>query len=228
MRWLIILTFLCGIQWTVCAQVEPNDRLSIAIGYGNGGTAFRGDLRLTELNIMDPFTTGSIKFYMELAFKRITFDEPNFTFNHINYPSNARVNGLGAGLSLDLKYNQWNINPYVGLRNYYVRFTDQTLIDAIGEKGLQRYWTDEWGNEYPVGPEVPNGYGDAVSFDIGGGAGYHITPVLEIVALLGLSPVTFDTGSTLFGPYFGEAPYPNSFYVRINSIRGELRLKFNF
>ena len=209
------------------SSFEANNLLSISAGYGTQGLAFGADIRLVELDLNNSYT-GAIKGYLSLNSMKRQFERSTFIFNSVSYASDVRLTNLGVGLSVDIKYSRFCINPFVGLKYYYVRFTDQQLVDAIGLGGLIRYHYDNYGYLSQVGPQVDNGYGDAIAVDAGLWLGVNLTTVIEIGGLVGASPVTFSTAQSLFGTYWGESPYPNDYYVQVKTLRAELRLRLNF
>lgn len=224
MKTVIFLSILlCAITAEAQDSSLTNNTWSASLGYGTQGWILRADARVMDVALVSPLPTGSLKAYVELGTKGISFSKSSFTFEHEDYPSNARLTVFGFGGGMEMRYQKFSIYPYLGFRYYYVRFTDQTLRDAIGSQGIQRY------NGYdPVGPVVNNAYGDAFSIDLGGTLGYRITKVFEIGGLLGISPVSFNSAETLFGRYWGEAPELNPYYVQLHAIRAEIRARFNF
>lgn len=232
MKKLLCIVLLLSLGTTAKGQIIPpfeiNDDLSLSAGYGTGGLIFRGDFNIYDLSMADPFTGGSLRIYLDLGFKGVSFDEPTFIFNRERYVSDARMIVLGLGGGLDAKYGRWSLYPFFGFRTYDVRFTDPALVDAIGTYGIRRYKINSYGYEEQVGPLVENAYGNAFTIDAGGSVGYYITSIIEVGTLIGISPVKFSTSKSLFGEYFGEPPYPNDYYVKPKTVRAEVRLRFNF
>ena len=199
--------------------------LSLYGGYGKHGVNFRLDLQIAEKHSQK----SSTRLYLELGGQGITFDQPNFNFAHVEYPSDCRLISFGGGIAQEFLFNnRFSLTPFIGLRNEYVRFKNSALVDAIGTSGLVRYTDNTYTTQ--IGPVVKNAYGDASSFDIGSRLGIRLGKrrVYELSATIGYSPIVFDTADTLFGQYRGQAPYENPFWVKRNPLRYELGLRFNF
>jgi hypothetical protein len=199
----------------------PNySKLSLYAGYGKHGSNFRLDLQLSDKH----FNHSSTLFYIELGGQGITFDQPNLNFAGIEYPSDCRLVTLGGGIAQEFLFNnRWSVMPFIGLRNEYVSFKSSALADAIGNSGLQRYADNAM--TIPVGPAVNNAYGDASSFDIGCRLGIRLGKRFYLMSTIGYSPIHFDTGDTMFGQYWGQAPYFNPYWVKRNPSRYELALR---
>lgn len=209
----------CLVSSCLIGQNEPSYSLaSLYAGYGSHG--FNGRL---DLEISDKYFNGSsTRFHLELGGQRISFDDPDYNFEGQQYPSDSRVMSLGAGVGQEFHFASFvTITPFAGLRAEFVRFQDRALIDAIGENGIIRYY-----NGVQVGPSVESAYGDAATIDVGGRIGFQLAPQFEVAGTIGVSPIKFDTATTLFGQYRGEAPYPNSFYVERKPIRFEVGLRY--
>lgn len=192
---------------------------SIFGGYGMQGASLRLNFDLNK-----EFAPNFNAFiYGEAGFDGYKFSESNFSLSGTNYPSNTRLTYAGFGLSGKLGSNSIFLSPYVGIRYIYARFADQALFDAIGEDKLIRYH-----NGQKVGPTVENAYGNAVTFDVGTRVGLNITERLALVVSGGISPVKFSTTKTLFGKYWGESPYNNSYYIELPIYRVEAGLNYNF
>lgn len=193
---------------------------SLYAGYGKHGFNARFDIQLSDKY----FHESSTLLYLELGGTSIAFTQPNFIFQGVTYPSNCRIIMLGGGIAQEVRLsNRIGITPFLGLHDEYIRFKSQSLVDAIGQNGLQRYE-----GTTPVGPEVSNGYGDAGTFDIGCRFSIRLARKLELNFTLGYSPIHFDVADTLFGEYWGQAPYANPYWVKREPVRfeGGLRMKF--
>jgi hypothetical protein len=196
--------------------------LSLYAGYGTHGVNFRVDLQVADRF----FNNSSTLLYLELGGQRITFDQPNIEFAHVVYTSDSRIITLGGGIAQEFMFNRVSLMPFVGLRNEYVRFVSTELVEAIGDHGLIRYSDNTYTRQ--VGPEIDNAYGDAVSFDLGFRLGIRLTGRLQLSGTFGYSPISFNSSDTLFGQYWGEAPYPNPYWVKRKPTRGEFALRFTF
>lgn len=197
--------------------------LSLYAGYGKHGVNFRFDMQFSDKH----FNNTSSLFYLELGGQGITFSQSNFYFASVAYPSDCRLITFGGGLAQEFIFNnRWSVMPFVGLRNEYIRFKSQALVDAIGNGGLQRY--ADMAMTIPVGPVVNNAYGDAASFDVGSRLGVRLGSRIYLMSTIGYSPIHFDTAETLFGQYWGQAPTPNQFWVKRNPSRFELALRITF
>lgn len=193
---------------------------SLYAGYGKHGFNARFDIQLSDKY----FHESSTLLYLELGGAGVTFAQPNFIFDGVTYPSNSRIVMLGGGIAQEIRLSsRIGITPFLGLHDEYVRFKSQSLVDAIGQNGLQRYE-----GTTPVGPEVSNGYGDAGTFDIGCRFGIRLSRKLELNFTLGYSPIHFDVADTLFGEYWGQAPYANPYWVKREPVRFEGGLRFKF
>jgi hypothetical protein len=205
------------------SEAEPeNYRQSFLAGYNTMGVNFRYDFVISEKLLKK----GVTRLYLEAGGNKVRFEQENFSFSHIIYSSNCRLIIAGIGLEQEYTFGRTHLSPYVGAHFAYVRFTDRTLVDAIGENGLQRY--RDAALTQPVGPPVENAYGNAATFDAGCRLGVLLTSKIELLVSTGYSPLEFSTSSTLFGRYWGEAPYPNQYWVKIRSMRFELGLKLRF
>jgi hypothetical protein len=224
----LLLSVWAHAQGTTPPVFETNNAWSFSVGYGTQGYALQGDYGIVDIPVKARFNVASLRVLAEIGFKPITFSQTTYTFDYVQYPSDARLTTFTLAGGFEFRKEHWSLYPYLGFRYFYVRFTDPDLVDAIGATGIRRYNTDDYGTRYQVGPVVPNAYGDAFALDLGGMAGYHFTRTFEVSGLVGLSPASFSTASTLYGRYRGEAPYFNPFYVKPFPVRGELKLRFNF
>lgn len=201
----------------------PNNSYSIAAGYGSQGLFVKGDYKIGEIDILN---NPAAKLYIDFNIKGKTFDQSTFIFSSVPYPSDVNQYMIGIGGGLDFKFNHLSVSPYIGARYYYVRFKDMDLFDAIGESNLIRFRPGS--TTIQVGPTVDNGYGNTFSIDLGTWIGYHISPTFEIGGSIGISPAKFSTAASLYGKYWGEAPYENWFHVKIDPIRLQAGIKLNF
>lgn len=194
-------------------------QLSLFGGYGMQGPNLRLNLDL-DRELLPNFKTYV---YGEVGVKGYKFDEPNFTFENTNYPSNTRLTFIGFGFEGSLESKSVFLSPYVGVRYIYARFVDKALFEAIGSNNLIRLM-----NGQQVGPKVENAYGNDITFDIGARFGIRLSEKLAIVVSSGVSPIEFLTTTTLFGKYWGEAPYNNSYYIEYPIYRVEAGLHYSF
>ena len=215
-----LLTFAIGIlSLTSFGQSNKQTyNMSVAGGYGTQGILLRLDANVYELASGIP-----VKGYLEGNIKGKEFKESTLIFSEDTYSSDANRFMFGIGGALSFHYKNIYIEPYLGLRYYYVRFKDKYLVEGIGEQSLIRY---SGGNK--VGSTVENGYGDAISFDVGSWIGFRITPKVEIGTHIGFSPAKFDTANTLFGEYWGEYPISNDYQVKNNVGRLQVAISYHF
>lgn len=192
---------------------------SVALGYGNMGFNLKVDIAFFMFN----YNKTSTRFYLDVNYQPLSFAQKNFTFNNVNYPSDVFFLGVGGGLSQEFNLERFTITPLIGVKYYYVRFYDKALVDAIGVDGLNRYI-----GGIPVGPTVNNGYGNKVSFEVGTRLGYKITKWLEINSTAVFTPNEFSTAGSLFGKYWGEAPYSNAYFVDKLPFKLEGNVRINF
>lgn len=206
------------------SKLEPS-AFSISLGYGTHAFTSRIDLNLS--NIIDGLSmkNGNTRIYVDLGIAGKSFTNPNFSFRNTNYSSNVLLMDIGAGLSEEFLFsgNHVALAPFIGIRYEKARFTDKTLVDAIGTSGLIRTYA---GNQ--VGPEIKNGYGDATTIDLGFRLGYKFARTFELFANLGYSPIKYSTSGTLFGQYWGQASINNDYYINRPNIRAEGGLRINF
>ena len=188
-------------------------------GYGSQGLMIRLDASVYE------YKGIPVKGYIEGNFSGKTFDKSTINFDNITYSSSVNRFMIGIGGALSFHHKNIYIDPYFGLRYYYVRFKDKYLVQAIGENGIIRY---QGNSNNQVGPTVSNAYGDAISIDIGSWIGFRITPKLELGTRIGFSPAKFSVPKSLFGEYWGAYPNPNSFYVKNDVARIEGAIKYYF
>lgn len=203
-------------------KVFKPSSLSGYFGYGSRGLSLRFDVAVYKIN-NDKLHTGT-NLYVDMSYRGIKFKEQNFNFNYINYPSKVFLLTFSCGVSQEFVISRFTIQPYLGIRYHYVRFKDRSLVEEIGSRGIIRY-TDLTYTE-TVGPEVDNGYGNALGFEIGTRLGVIITPWLEINGTFGYDPIKFSTASSLFGPYRGEYPYKNDYYVKVIPAKLEGAVRF--
>lgn len=194
---------------------------SIFGGYGTQGANLRLNFDLNK-QLFSP-NIGAILYGEIGGFQGHTFDVSTINFNNTSYPSKTQLYYAGIGLSGSFDSKTFIFQPYLGLRYNYARFVDQALFDAIGESKLIRYH-----NGQQVGPKVENAYGNAITFDVGTRIGVKLTDRLSLVASVGISPVKFSTTKTMFGKYWGQAPYPNSYYIELPIYRIEGGLSYDF
>jgi hypothetical protein len=192
---------------------------SLAFTYSSFGLNARYDFPFSN----KLFKKGDSRFYLELGGKNIKFKQQNMTFNKIQYPSDSRLILIGIGFGQEYIYSRLTITPFFGFRWAYIRFQSKALADAIGDRGLQRY--KDIALTQPVGPPVENAYGNALNFDCGLRLSIILSKKVEILASSAFSPIKFDTASSLFGEFWGEAPYPNSYWVKMNALRFELGIR---
>lgn len=209
--------FCCIVQG---ADAQPS-RGSISGGYGIHKVCVRGDFKLTEKMIKVP--NSSTRMYLELGVDWQSFDNPTFYFNSTPYRSDTWMLAAGIGLGQEFIIKKWFVvYPYIGLFYKYARFTDGALVDAIGTYNMQRYW-----NGQPVGQVVENGYGNLVTVDIGTRIGFRIGKVFEIGGTIAFAPAAYSSQKTLFGEYWGVAPYHNDYYINRLFLKAEGCLRFN-
>ncbi|MBL7789388.1 MAG: hypothetical protein JNL75_06085 [Chitinophagales bacterium] len=219
---------------TTSTTIEPLKKLdsmefrsqlySAALGYGNMGFNLKVDMAFLMFNN----NKSSTRFYIDANYQPLSFGRKNFTFENTNYPSDVFFIGVGGGLSQEFNLERFTITPLLGLKYYYVRFYDKALVDAIGQNGLERYITDQFGNRRIVGPTVSNGYGNKVSFEVGTRLGFKVTKWLEFSTTAVFTPNEFSTAGSLFGKYWGEAPYTNEYFVDKLPLKLEGNVRFNF
>lgn len=200
-----------------------HSKLSLYFGYGTLGANIRLDLEITDRY----FKESSTRLYLEGGGQGITFEEENFLLDNIMYPSDCRILAFGVGIAQEFRIGRrLSLMPFAGLRNEYVRFKSQELVDAIDGHSLQRY--ADTAMTIPVGPLVENAYGDASALDIGCRLGIALGKRVELNCTAGYASIHFDTASTLFGQYHGQAPYKNAYWVKRPPIRfeGSLRILF--
>ena len=192
---------------------------SVALGYGNMGFNLKVDMAFFMFN----YNKTSTRFYVDVNYQPLSFARQNLTFQNTNYPSDVFFLGVGGGLSQEFNLERFTVTPLLGVKYYYVRFYDKALVDAIGSNGLIRYY-----NGRQVGPTVSNGYGDKVSFEVGTRLGYKVTKWLEFNTTAVFTPNEFSTAGTLFGKYWGEAPYTNDYFVDKLPLKLEGNVRINF
>lgn len=207
------------VLFSVFFSVSGFCQFSLYGGYGTQGPNLRFNYDLDK----ELFSSFGLSFYGEVGMQGYKFDQPNFTFQSTNYSSNTRLTFAGFGLEGSLEGKTLFLSPYVGIRYIYARFTDQALFDAIGTDNLIRLQ-----NGQKVGPTVENAYGNSITFDVGCRLGIKFSEKLALIVSGGISPVKFQTSTTLFGPYWGEAPYPNSYYIEYPIYRAEAGLRYSF
>jgi hypothetical protein len=209
------------------ALLQPS-AYSLFAGYGSQGLDVAADMNLSSI-IDLKLKNASTRFYVDFGLSGKKFTQPNFMFNSVNYSSDVTIFDIDGGFSEEFLFanNHLTITPYIGLRYEKARFKDKSLVSAIGQYNLIRHEYDGSGNLFQVGPTVLNGYGDATTIDAGVGVGYKINKTFEISAKAGFSPVTYSTSGTLFGKYWGEAPYTNPYYINRSSVRFQGGLRIN-
>ena len=202
-------------------KIQP---YSIFLGYGTRGINLKADMELADFNN----GKSSTRVYFDGTYNPMKFSQPNLTFNSQNYSSNVFLLTVGGGFSQEFLLDRFTVAPLLGLKYNYVRFTDGALVNAIGTNGLIRYRYDNWGNQVQVGPDVNNGYGNSINFEVGTRLGIKLADWLELNGTFAYSPITFETSSTMFGEYWGEAPYTNQYYVNPTPLKAEGNIRITF
>lgn len=192
---------------------------SLFAGYGTNGGLLRFEVVIAEGVIKN----SSTLVYLEGGLKGKKFEDPNFMFRNVNYSSDTRLLFAGLGLAQQFDMKGFSAAPYLGVRFVYARLKDKALVRDIGENNLIRLWGGT-----QVGPEVENGYGDVITIDGGLRLGVKLGKSVDLLLTGGLSPVKFNTSTTLFGKYWGEAPYPNDYYINLPVWRAEGGLRVHF
>ena len=232
-----IFTLLLAVSSNVTAQIAQiaqqksnsnNNASEYSISatiMGTHGFTLRGDCNISEFVNLNQ-NNSSTRVYIDASFSGKKFDDnANFKFSGTNYSSDVTIYNLGIGFAQEflLANNKLTFSPFIGVRYESARFKDKSLVDAIGENGLIRYW-----GGVQVGPSVANAYGNATTIDLGVRLGYKLGKVVELTTNIGFSPIKYSTSETLFGEYWGEAPYSNKYYINRSNIRLEGGLRFNF
>lgn len=195
---------------------------SIAIGYGNMGVNLKVDMAFMMYNQ----DKSSTRFYIDANYLPLSFTQSQLRFNSVNYPSDVFLLSLGGGFAQEFVFDRFTVSPLLGARYYYVRFTDKSLVDAIGTYNLIRY--SDQTQTRQVGPVVNNAYGNTFGFEVGTKVGIRLTQWLELCGTATFIPFEFSTAGTLFGKYWGEAPAPNPYYVDRMPLKLEGGVRFNF
>lgn len=209
--------------------LRPSD-FGIMLGYGTHGLLARLDLNLSSLAGGREGTVANTHAYLDLGADGYSFSEPNFTFDGTNYSSGVFLYDIGGGLAEEIAFSNGHLllTPFVGVRYEKARFADQSLLDAIGTNGINRYERDAYGNQYKVGPTVANGYGDVTTIDLGVRLGFRFCRLLEVTGTAAFAPIKYSTSGTLFGQYWGESPYANNYRIDRPAVRLEGGVRFNF
>lgn len=199
------------------AQGESS-AISLAIGPGSHGLNGKLDFEF------GPKRPGSSsRLYLDVGGAGWSFDNPTFILNGISYSSNVTILAIGVGVTQEFVLSEkFVVSPFAGLRGEFVRFSDGDLVSRIGDSGLDRLQ-----GGITVGQRVENAYGEAMTFDLGTRVGFRFSNHVELSGTIGFSPIKFETASTLFGEYWGEAPYPNEYHVHRASMRLEVGLRFH-
>ncbi len=197
-------------------------RGSISAGYGTHRIGLRGDFKITEKLIKVP--NSSTRMYLEAGIDWQSFQQSTFVFNSYPYRSDTWMLGIGLGIGQEFIVKNWFVAyPYIGLYYKYARFSDPSLVEAIGTYKLQRSW-----DGVPVGEVVENGYGNLFTIDIGTRIGFRIGKVFEIGGTIAFAPAFYDSQKTLFGRYWAVEPYSNPYHIERIFFKGEGFIRFNF
>lgn len=175
------------------------------------------------------FPFGKTYVYLDFGFRRPKFVYDSIMLNGVVYSSSARLIVSSTGIAHEFGLKRFRIMPFAGLRIAQATFTNEELHNGIENSlfGVKRYWNP--GNNrplIPVGPLIRKQYGYAFSPEFGLRLNYILTDKWQITGLFGYTKLQFDTEDSLFGPYMGEEPYKNPYYIRIPRMRYELCISY--